>query len=388
MKFQFFSNLFVSFFSLLFLMTSSVLGAEDLTQSVFEECGLFPGVEVRQRCYRENLSAIMRKEGTVTALQVLEHLARLDLHIRRNAHPYAHHLGRKSFDYYQNAEKAFHQCGPSFWSGCFHGVLESYVLSWREASATKINRVCTEEIRALKSAFTQYQCLHGLGHGLTVRFGYDLSRALTSCDALASEWERQSCHSGVFMENVVAFLEPGHSHRDHRDGLDGPVRNLLRPEDPHYPCNAIADAYGPACYRMQSSAILVFSNYDFALAFGVCGEAPSAFEAFCFESLGRDISNLSMRNMSKIKNLCQLAPVRYRNLCLSGAVKDLILNQADPLVGFAFCAKVEEGAKETCYAATGEVLLSLFPDRTRRVDLCQGADTSYRRACLEASSVF
>ena len=92
--------------------------------------------------------------------------------------------------------------------------------------------------------------------------------------------------------------------------------------------------------------------------------------------------------MSEIKNLCQLAPVKYRNLCLSGAVKDLILNQADPLVGFAFCAKVEERAKETCYAATGEVLLSLFPDRTRRADLCQGADTSYRRVCLEASSVF
>ena len=74
MKFQIFANLFVSFLSLLFLMTSSVLGAEDLTQSVFEECGSFPRVETRRRCYRENLSAIMRKEGTLMALQVLEQL--------------------------------------------------------------------------------------------------------------------------------------------------------------------------------------------------------------------------------------------------------------------------------------------------------------------------
>ena len=139
---------------------------------------------------------------------------------------------------------------------------------------------------------------------------------------------------------------------------------------------------------MQSSAILAFTNYDFALAFAGCGEAPSAFEALCFESLGRDVSNFSMRNMSKIKKLCYLAPFEYRNYCFSGAVKDLILNQADPLVGFAFCATIEEGAKKTCYAATGEVLLSLFPDRKRRVDLCQEADASYRRVCLEASSVF
>ena len=100
MKFKSFANLLVGSVSFLFLMTSSVLAAEDLAKSVFEECDSFPSVEAKRRCYRENLSATMRKEGTVTALQALERLARLDLHIRRNAHPYAHYLGRKSFDYY------------------------------------------------------------------------------------------------------------------------------------------------------------------------------------------------------------------------------------------------------------------------------------------------
>jgi len=47
----------------------------------------------------------------------------------RDAHPYAHRLGRQIYAYYTNFPKAFSQCEPRYASGCYHGVLEGFLNS-------------------------------------------------------------------------------------------------------------------------------------------------------------------------------------------------------------------------------------------------------------------
>ncbi len=350
------------------------------------QCSRYQHRPKKQQCYHTGLEKLLRTQGTEHALAILGELTQQDPDVLRDAHPYTHHLGRASFAYYQDVAEAFARCRETFWSGCYHGVLEGYVRSLREIKPETIAAVCTRDIDAWQSTFLQYQCLHGLGHGLTLYFDYQLPKALGGCDALASPWERESCYSGVFMENVVAFLQPHHTHKDgHQSHADRP-RSLLRPEDPLYPCTALDEPYQRACYRMQSSAILAFSQHDFTRAFEVCAGAPTAFVTVCSESLGRDVSGFTQRDAEKTILLCQQGSPEQATPCLVGAVKDFILTQANPQPGLAFCRRLDAASKAACYAATGEVLLSLYPGRQKRAQSCAQAESEYIEACQAAAS--
>ena len=355
-------------------------------EQLWGQCGGQQHQPQKRQCYHAGLEKILRTQGTEQALATLDRLARQDPDVLRDAHPYTHHLGRASFAYYGDVAEAFARCRETFWSGCYHGVLEGYLRSLLEVRADTIAAVCTREIDAWQSTFLQYQCLHGLGHGLTLYFDYQLPSALEGCDALASSWERESCYSGVFMENVVAFLQPHHTHpEEHHSHADRP-RSLLRPEDPLYPCTAVDAPYQRACYRMQSSAILAFSQYDFTKAFAVCAGAPAAFVPVCYESLGRDVSGFTLRDAEKTMSLCRQGSPEQASACLVGAVKDFILTHADPQRGLAFCRRLDDASKEACYAATGEVLLSLYPDNQQRAQSCAQAETEYIDACKAAAA--
>ena len=368
------------------VLTVPSFAQENEAEQLWGQCGGHQHQPQKRQCYHTGLEKILQTRGTEHALATLDTLTQQDPDVLRDAHPYTHHLGRASFAYYKDVAEAFAHCRETFWSGCYHGVLESYLRSLPEVRADAIAAVCTREIDAWQSTFLQYQCLHGLGHGLTLYFDYQLPTALEGCDALASPWERESCYSGVFMENVVAFLQPHHTHQEgHQSHADRP-RSLLRPEDPLYPCTAVGELYQRACYRMQSSAILTFSQHDFAKAFQVCSGAPAAFVSVCYESLGRDVSGFTLRNAEKTMSLCRQGSPEQATACLVGAVKDFILTHADPQRGLAFCRRLDDASKEVCYAATGEVLLSLYPDNQQRAQSCAQAETEYIDACKEAAA--
>ena len=368
------------------LTTPSFAQENNEAEQLWGQCGGHQHQLQKRQCYQSGLEKILRTQDTEHALATLDILTRKDPDVLRNAHPYTHHLGRASFAYYKDVAEAFARCRETFWSGCYHGVLEGYLGSLPEVRADTIAAVCTREIDAWQSTFLQYQCLHGLGHGLTLYFDYQLPTALEGCDALASPWERESCYSGVFMENVVAFLQPHHTHQEGHEGHADRPRSLLRPEDPLYPCNAVNESYQRACYRMQSSAILTFSQHDFAKAFQVCAGAPAAFVSVCYESLGRDVSGFTLRNAEKTMSLCRQGNPEQATACLVGAVKDFIFTHADPQRGLAFCRRLDDASKEGCYAATGEALLSLYPDNQQRAQSCAQAETEYIDACKEAAA--
>ncbi len=376
---------FVCMVSLALFGIPSFAQEKNEAEQLWGQCGGHQHQPQKRQCYHTGLEKILRTQGTEHALATLDTLTRQDPDVLRDAHPYTHHLGRASFAYYKDVAEAFAHCRETFWSGCYHGVLEGYLRSLPEVRADTIAAVCTREIDAWQSTFLQYQCLHGLGHGLTLYFDYQLPTALEGCDALASPWERESCYSGVFMENVVAFFQPHHTHQGEHHHASRP-RSLLRPEDPLYPCNAVDEPYQRACYRMQSSAILTFSQHDFTKAFQVCAGAPAAFVSVCYESLGRDVSGFTLRNTEKTLTLCRQGSPEQATACLVGAVKDFILTHADPQRGLAFCRRLDDASKEACYAATGEVLLSLYPDNQQRAQSCAEAETEYIDACKAAAA--
>jgi hypothetical protein len=325
-------------------------------------------------CYKQVFERIIETRGTEQALDTLQELAAADSDVRHYAHPYTHHIGKFSFAHYKDASTAFSHCKDTFWSGCYHGVLEGYVSQFPNPAPQDIAPVCGGVNDPNRPVFMKFQCVHGLGHGLTMHFEHDLRKALTFCDALPTQWDRESCYGGAFMENVIAFTSQGHSdHAGHAKLLDA--------RDPHYPCNAVAHAYQRSCYMMQTSAMLTFNRYDFVRTFQECEKAPAEFVDTCVRSLGRDISGYTLTNAERVRTLCLLGPPNRIGQCFRGAAKDFGFTHASPQRSIALCRVVDGPYKADCYAAVREFLVDFHADQAKRDQECLTAEEAYRSIC-------
>ena len=331
-------------------------------------------------CYKLLLERIIQTQGTEQALGALQQLASVDPDVRHYSHPYTHHIGKFSFAHYKDAATAFSHCKDTFWSGCYHGVLEGYVSQFPNLAPKDIATVCSGVKDAQRPIFMKFQCVHGLGHGLTLHFQHDLFKALTFCDALPTMWDRESCYGGAFMENVIAFQTQAHAgHDEHAE--HAPPAKLLDAGDPHYPCNAVEKRYQRSCYMMQTSAMLTFNGYDFAKTFQECEQAPADLIETCVRSLGRDVSGYTLTNAERVRTLCLLGPPNRIGQCFRGAVKDFGFTHASPQRSIALCRIVDGPYKADCYAAVQEFLVDFHADQTKRDLECRTADEAYQSIC-------
>jgi hypothetical protein len=334
-------------------------------------------------CYKQMFERIIQTQGTEQALDTLQQLAAADPEVRHYSHPYTHHIGKFTFTHYKEASTAFAHCKDTFWSGCYHGVLEGYVSQFPNLQPKDIASVCSGVKDPHRPIFMKFQCVHGLGHGLTMHFQHDLFTSLIYCDALPTMWDRESCYGGAFMENVIWFQtqpHPDDSGHDAHAGHGGQAK-LLDPHDPHYPCNAVDRQYKRSCYMMQTSAMLTFNGYDFAGTFRECEKAPADLIETCVRSLGRDVSGYTLTNAERVRTLCLLGPPHLIGQCFRGAVKDFGFTHASPQRSIALCRVVDGPYKADCYAAVREFLVDFHADQAKRDLECKTADTAYQSLC-------
>lgn len=177
--------------------------------------------------------------------------------------------------------------------------------------------------------------------------GDDVFGSLKTCDNLTGSWEKQSCYSGVFMENIIVF------------GRDGSAPDL-KPADPIYPCTSVADAYKFQCYLGQTSFVLQQNGGNFKKTFDVCASVEGSFRDVCGQSIGRDGANYAGHDAQRTKTTCDLATAEQDTLnCVIGAVKEFIsyyhsIDQAN-----AYCNILSESEKQTCLT-TGKQYFTLF----------------------------
>ena len=352
-----------------------------------EDCRALP-FEGKMHCYQQQLESVLQIQGTEQALTALEQITAQDPEALREAHPLVHHLGQQSFTRYGTAPLALSHCRDVFWSGCYHGVLQAYLSSLPVVEPQHILPLCPTSETVSAYSFQRYNCLHGLGHGLTIQFRYDLLKSLAFCDTLQGPWDRESCYGGVFMENIVTFQQarqakPSSTHHHHDTAT-----SFLNPQDLLYPCSVLHEKYLRSCYLMQTSAVLTFLNYDFAQAFTQCARVEGEHQITCYRSLGRDISGFTLRDAGRVNELCRLGQGDQVQQCFIGAVKDFILTDASPDPGLALCRSLDGPFKKDCYATVGEMVVPLFDDRNKRAQACRKSEDAYIDACLASATAF
>ena len=220
-------------------------------------CLRFAG-DARRTCYSQLLSERLKKHGVADAVATLDAIAAADPDAAEHAHEYTHGIGIEAFSLSTDIPATFTACGDGFSSGCRHGVIQAYFEAREQVTQSEVEALCQPFKSPGASRWVLFQCVHGMGHGLTMFYGHDLPRALAGCDQLRAGWDRESCYGGAFMENVVNATAPHHaahalhSHAAAHDrGAAAPFK-ALDPTDLQYPCSIMAERFLAACYNLQT----------------------------------------------------------------------------------------------------------------------------------------
>ncbi|HEX2178964.1 MAG TPA: copper resistance protein CopC [Actinomycetota bacterium] len=292
----------------------------------------------QQNCYKTYFSALMRREDAGVAVSKILELSQEDDYVATQCHQITHDLGRDAADYYDTLGEALSFEASACWSGYYHGVVEQRMSQYDDTELlTRVPTFCNEAAKD-KYSFVHYNCVHGVGHGIMLRFDADLFESIPYCERLTDSWELSSCVSGAFMQNVVSAQE-GHTGASFREG------------DLVYPCNEVGRPYRDECFGMQTSYILWKSESDLAKGFAICDTVEADFADDCYQSMGRDISGNSLLDPVKVVEGCALGGAALREHCIVGASLNAVFNDHNTDKANELCAIVDEIYREACLAA-------------------------------------
>ena len=316
-----------------------------------------------QTCIEQAYGNLAFRAGPEEALATLEE----EIGSTTNScHRIAHIIGAASlarFD--RNVGRTFAEGSSICASGYYHGVLERSLVNVASRAASVLGGVarglCDDpEVKAL--AELEYQCLHGLGHGLMITTGYNLPVSLQVCDHLAGEWESSSCNGGAFMENISTSY--------------GFRSTWLKDDDLVYPCNWVAKEDKLTCYQLVTSRIIEVVGLDWERIAEMCASVERDWVSSCFESYGRDVAGQTRRDPEEILELCSVArPHGGEDECITFAAYDLVGNDATGEQAASLCTGTDGDLRETCFRAIGLIMARATPTRPRAVADCEAITT-------------
>jgi hypothetical protein len=364
------------------------------------------GNEERRLCYEDYFLSLADSQRVRLALGALAHLGQAQREIEGDGHGYTHVIGIRAWKPGDDVGEVFRSCTSLFQSGCYHGVIQSYLTATGEVDSARTAEMCDEIAPYGTDNFLRFQCLHGIGHGLEMAWNWDLPRALGGCDWLTSEWDRRSCYGGAIMENAVASSPGGHhtaaralentgddhgaasaAAHDHAAG-DGEMAMSAMPfkmrdsTDALYPCSVLDERYTPSCFLGHGGILLGHVGYDWGKAAVECDRLADYNRLLCYTSLGTNAAGNTVLDTERSIALCNEGHPDWRRWCFVGVVKNFIDVSADPQDGIDFCHAMPPGDdQDGCFAAVGEQLTVLhFADTGRRGELCAAAGVG-ERAC-------
>jgi cytochrome c553 len=325
------------------------------------------------RCYEQAFANVAFREGPKSALALLEKRSAKPGPIESDCHRIVHAIGAGALAHFDgDPGKALAAGSVQCASGYYHGILERSLLGKpEEAIAPIAQRICSDpDIR--RTDFIHFQCVHGLGHGLMIYTGYDLPRSLDYCEPLETEWERESCRGGVFMENSQSSY--------------GVRSRWLKDDDLLYPCDWVAEKHKYQCYLIQLARIGPALGFDWAKVSDTCREADEDYIEVCFQSMGREISGQVRHDAASILAACQVTGDMERE-CIYGAARDVTYNDAGSERSKELCDNAPTSTRAYCWSGIGTILGSINPSAKQKQEACAAATKRYYAACARGANV-
>ncbi|MCH9675983.1 MAG: hypothetical protein K0U93_31385, partial [Gammaproteobacteria bacterium] len=285
--------------------------------------------------------------------------------LNRGCHERAHELGRIAYGLF--GAGAFSLSGHECQSGSFHGATEAL---FRERGTSNLIEDVAKICSSTRNPFFRHNCVHGVGHGLMAWTNYALPEALELCDQLrgGNKNDAPSCYSGIFMENVVG-------------GLSGQMGHFTKylSDDPHYPCNAIAERHRRACYGYQTTRMVALFKADYEKLSNACEEAPDNARSLCFYSMGRDVGTTNgSAHFDSIQD-CSYTKVRpYQMQCLLGVAQNAFWDASGADDAAQFCKTVlDPEFKTQCWILVMRRGRAVLSEPAQIDALCDAVEPGY-----------
>jgi hypothetical protein len=211
-------------------------------------------------------------------------------------------------------------CDFDYSYGCFHEFIGQAIIHEGIGVIKEIDQFCKEE----------FNCQHGIGHGLLAYSGYDergLSSSLDLCNTLGSVDVQDGCFGGIFMEyNVRTMLE------------NESVREKKSNESVDAVCNLVPQYAKEACYFwlpqwiMAEGPEVLDKNADSARE--ACGQVSNfEYRKICYKGLGYEI-RVYTDNWELAKKLCETLTKdtadAYEVHCKTGAANSFFIADLNP----------------------------------------------------------
>ena len=329
-------------------------------------------------CSVNALNTLSKLENQKNVLDIFSNIV-ASYESKYPCHEIGHHLGMWLNAYLDDPQEALdlakQQCGGSI----FHGVIQNY-LQIQKFKNVPIDEIDIQEICSKfendPSFINRWQCLHGLGHGLTDIYNYDVQSAVNRCEEFKPGLEQISCSKGVFMQNAVHWAETGTADFDENDLL--------------YPCNAVYPKFAPACYHYHSSYMALRVGgiqVQIPEAFDLCDEiSPEEMVKYCYYGMGREMQSRTYLDWDRALFLCQQGDQKeLHQYCIQGMVMTLVNLNSDPSLGFSFCKSLPLEYKQSCYDGLGKWITMLSSNNDEQQQLCSMAENKvYFDSCANA----
>ena len=297
-----------------------------------------------------------------------------------DCHQESHQIGR--IGYKIEKEKSFQSCSADCHSGCYHGAMESLLVEKGTANlASDVMEVCQK----FETSFGNFECLHGVGHGILAYFDYDMPQTIIECKKLPDGFSQSSCYGGMFMENILTGQGLGAGDIDKNGDIH--TTEWVNKNDPYFPCNKIDkdQILQYQCYQMQTSWMLTLSKYNFNTVAKQCLNAPNNMQQACFKSFGRDEAGYTLRNPKKIIEICNIVSDQgnYYMQCIEGALNVIVDFWGPGLKGQTseLCSITKEPYKKTCYQILAGRLPGLFQELDKQKKICDTFEPAYQNLC-------
>ena len=291
-----------------------------------------------------------------------------------DCHQESHQIGRISYNLF--GYSVFSNIDYNCHSGFLHGAMEAFIAQAGDQNLiSKTEGLC----KNFSSDFGKFECLHGIGHGLTAYISYDIPEALRLCKKLSTDFARRSCFGGVFMENIMVA--------EGRGALRGHITHWVS-ADSLFPCDGVDpdEHIQYECYQMQTSRMLQLFDYNFPKIAMECQRAPQNMVPVCFRSMGRDIAGQALRDPDKMIPLCQLSPPGMFKECMIGGLNVIVDFWGEGISDqpAQFCNKLTlTDNKADCYKVLSERLVNIFgKNRGKIEEVCKFAGPDNEKMCL------
>lgn len=226
----------------------------------------------------------------------------------KDCHPLMHRFAHETYDKYQSYEVALSQADELCNSGYIHGLIET-----RFSEVENVAEVMQSSCGQFQEVFAQWQCFHGIGHGVMYVTSKDVAKSVVYCESITNTLHANACINGVFMERFIVVNHAG----KHTESTE--VSADL--------CQSQPKKFKADCYFYAPTAQLERDPGDYKNAVRSCEDVERSYVQTCIAGVGSQSMKDNILDPAFSAELCDSLQLRHRKSCVRGAVS-LLANHA------------------------------------------------------------